>query len=106
MATKNSASTATTQDLELQLTALKKDISELTSIVGRMGQSKVTQLKSAAAAQVSDVKEKGVESKDAIVAQAEELGTKANDFVVKQPATALAIAAGVGFLMGFMSSKK
>lgn len=96
----------TADDLADQIATLKSDITELTSLMGEMGaaqserakekvQEKVEAARDAGAAQIEDAK-----------VQAQKIGAEANDFVARQPATALGIAAGIGFLIGMLGARK
>ena len=89
----------TISDLSDQISILKKDIATLTGTLSEYGKLKTAEAASTARATVADITETGkIKALDA-QAQAEE-------FVRQQPATALGIAAGLGFLVGLLSSRR
>ncbi|GFE66110.1 DUF883 family protein [Litoreibacter roseus] len=96
----------TTEDLAAQIELLKTDISNLTSTLGEYGKAKADTLADAARGKVDDAAQKGKEHADALKAHADDLQKQTHAFVLNQPTTALGIAAGVGFLLGFMSSRR
>ncbi|WP_281855867.1 DUF883 domain-containing protein [Litoreibacter halocynthiae] len=98
--------TPTSDDIAEQLAVLKSDISGLTDIIAEMGKGKASDLSQAANATARAAREQGAEQLERAKERAADLRGQANDFVTKQPATALAIAAGAGFLIGFMSSRR
>ena len=94
------------EELSAQLTAVKNDIAKLTHALGDVGKATADDVKATAAAKLETAQAKGAQGVAQVRNQAEDLHNQANEFVAKQPATALAIAAGAGFLLGFMSSRK
>ena len=64
------------------------------------------EISEAAQAKVDELRETAASHAAAASDQAAALQGQANDFVKNQPAAALGIAAGLGFLVGFMSSRK
>lgn len=103
----NSLNAATTsEDVAKQISALQADIAALTETVSGYGKTKAAELRGAAETKASELRERGAEHAEAMKAHAADLNAQANDFVAKQPATALGIAAGVGFLIGYMSSRR
>ncbi len=96
----------TTADLAAQMEVLKGDIAQLTEVLGGYTKSKGAEAASAARDALHDVRVAGEAQVERARAQAEHLHAQANDFVVRQPATALGIAAGVGFLVGLMTARK
>ncbi len=95
-----------TEDLAEQLEALRSDVSALATTMADLGRASGARLGEAARERVEragDLAQSGV---DAARARAQQLEHQANDFVTRQPATALGIAAGVGFLVGMMTSRR
>ncbi|NNE53481.1 MAG: DUF883 domain-containing protein [Sulfitobacter sp.] len=86
-------------DLSAQIELLKKDIADLTSSVGEFGKAKTAEAKSKAKKTVEDIAETGKE-------KALETQLQAEEFVRTQPATALGIAAGIGFLIGLVTARR
>ncbi len=104
--TNGSTKDVSVQDLTDQIETLRKDLSDLTSTMADMGKAKKAQLADAAAQQVETARQKGIETADMLGGHARDVQGQANDFVKSQPATALGIAAGVGFLVGLMSTRR
>ncbi|SDX44991.1 DUF883 family protein [Litoreibacter albidus] len=98
--------TADAEDVSAQIAALKADLSGLTNAIASMGKGKAAELSDAANASAEAARAKGAEHLSKVRDQAAELQNQANDFVTKQPATALAIAAGAGFLIGMISNRR
>ena len=93
-------------DLSAQIETLRADLAGLTQTIADIGKAKGDEAISAA-------KVKASQARDAVADQAEtarihalELQGQANDFVKNQPAVALGVAAGLGFLVGFLGSRK
>ncbi|MEL6957519.1 MAG: hypothetical protein AAGL89_01040 [Pseudomonadota bacterium] len=115
-------------DLTDQIEAVKKDIAALTEIMGEMTQQEAAKTKdhlSKRAAELRDAAaEKGAELRDAAAAKSgevrdaayerggearEQIGEyygRAESAVREQPATAMGIAAGLGFLAGLLMSRR
>lgn len=109
MATKALSSkngSATTADLSDQIEILRNDLSALTQTIADLGKAKGDEAVSAAKAKAADVRDKAADHAETARLQALELQDRTNDFIRNQPATALGVAAGLGFLVGFMSSRK
>lgn len=97
IASEATAGEPTLQDLNNQISVLRRDMSSLTSTIADLSKSKAADLSSIA-------REKAAETADQIAARARAVQAQANDFVAAQPGTALGIAAGAGFLVGMMLS--
>ncbi|SPH19578.1 hypothetical protein ASD8599_00312 [Ascidiaceihabitans donghaensis] len=100
------AGTPTGEDIAKQIEVLQNDISSLTSTIAQMGKAKGDEAVSTAKAKLSDVRDQANDHAETARLQAMELQGQANDFIRKQPATALGVAAGVGFLVGLLSTRK
>lgn len=87
------------EDLSAQIEVLKSDISSLTSALGNYGKSKGEAAAESAKRTAQQARSAGEEKLLESQAQAE-------DFIRKQPATALGIAAGVGFLIGLVTARR
>lgn len=105
-----SAEDTSTTELTKQLESLRNDLSALTSKISDLGLGKSEE---AVSAVKSKAKSKAADARGALADQAEtarlhamELQDKAEGFVKNQPATALGIAAGLGFLVGFLGARK
>lgn len=87
------------EDLSNQIEVLKADISGLTSTIANY-----TKAKSAEASATAKVKAR--EAVDAGHEKVLEAQLHAEDFVRTQPATALGLAAGLGFLIGMFTARR
>ena len=106
MARTASKSEPSTDDLKAQMEALKGDIANLASLVGQMGGAQAERAKETVQEQLNSAREAGAARAAEAKAQAQRLGEEANDFVTRQPAAALGIAAGIGFLIGLLGSRR
>ncbi|GGA19290.1 DUF883 family protein [Neptunicoccus cionae] len=97
---------ATVADLSAQIETLRKDLSALSGTINDLGKAKKAELKEAATDRVDAAREKGAEAAEAVTNRAKEVHEQANDFVKSQPATALGIAAGLGFLVGMLNARR
>jgi ElaB/YqjD/DUF883 family membrane-anchored ribosome-binding protein len=95
----NSAKDVSIDDLSAQLELLKADIAELTSTMGDYARSKKDKTQASAKRAVDDLAETGRE-------KALETQLQAEEFIRTQPATALGIAAGIGFLVGLVTARR
>lgn len=86
-------------DLANQIEVLKSDISGLTSTI-----AEYTKAKGAEASTTAKLKAK--EAVDTGREKALEAQLHAEDFVRTQPATALGLAAGLGFLVGMFTARR
>lgn len=105
-ATNGSAKETTVADLSDQIETLRKDLSDLTGTISDFGKSKRANLTDAAAHKIEAAREKSIHAAEAVTARAKDVHEHANDFVKAQPATALGIAAGLGFLVGMMNARR
>ena len=86
-------------DLSKQIATLRKDMSALTSSVAEYGRAKTDELKTGAMV-------KGSEALDEVTARARDAQAQANQFVTTQPGLALGLAAGAGFLVGLLTTRR
>lgn len=98
--------TANTADLANQIEVLRKDLGALTQTITDLGKAKGDDAVALAQSKAADIRERATDAGETARLQALELQDQANDFVKNQPATALGIAAGIGFLVGFMGTRK
>ena len=100
------AKTADTEELGRQIETIRRDIAVLTDLIAELGRSrrdaasqqgqqKVTELRSRAEAAGVDAMER-----------VNELGERAQAQVREQPAAALLVATGIGFLAGLLMRRK
>lgn len=97
---------ATASDLSDQIEILRADLGNLTQVMADLGKAKGEDAVAAARTAASSARDKVTDQAEVARQQAADLQGQANDFIHKQPATALGIAAGLGFLIGFMGSRK
>lgn len=93
-------------DLSAQIERLKEDISGLTSTVTELGKLERDRMASAAKAKGDALKASGEAHLDVLEATARGYVREGQTFVREQPATALGVVAALGFLFGFMMSRK
>ncbi len=97
--TKISSKDVTVEDLSEQISVLKNDIAVLTNTLGAYGKAKTSEATNSAKGAVDDLTAAGREKALETQAQAEE-------FIRTQPAAALGIAAGIGFLVGIVTARR
>lgn len=89
----------TVDDLSNQIATLKSDIATLTGTMGEFGKTKsraaADQAKTTAQDLANTSREKALEAQ-----------ASAEEFIRTQPATALGIAAGIGFLVGLIAARR
>lgn len=95
----SSNSTASVDDLAAQIEILKNDLATLTHTIADLGSAKTTEAKQAATKTAANLHEAGRE-------KLLEAQLQAEDFVQKQPATSIGIAAGLGFLVGLIAARR
>ncbi len=98
--------TPSADDLANQIATLKSDLADLTSLIGDMGAAQGERAKEKVQEKVDAARDAGAAHLADAKIQAQKLGAEANDFVVRQPAMALGIAAGIGFLVGMLGARK
>jgi len=104
------SSDTTTEDLSAQVATLRQDMSALTELLGEFGKAKSAELAASTQEKFEalrdDTQARAASAAEAASDQAAQLQSQANHFVKNQPATAMGVAAGIGFLIGFMSGRK
>ncbi len=94
------------EQLSEQIAALKQDMAEISHTLGELGRSSRDAAAGQARRKASELRAAGERQIDAAQHRAEELGHQAADAVRQQPAAAVGLAVGVGFLLGFMTGRK
>ena len=97
---------ASLEDISSQIAALKSDLAGLTEAMADYGKAQGRSLGEKASQKGEELRVRSRIEAERINGQAQHLYDEANDFVNKQPATALGIAAGVGFVIGLLSSRR
>lgn len=93
-------------DLAKQMTVLREDIAALTATVADYGKAQGTLLKETAASRAASVANSGAAAAHAVRAQAEKTYSDTEEAVRANPAAAVGIATGVGFLIGLMTARR
>lgn len=93
-------------DLSQQIAALKDDIANLTATVAEYGRAQGTELKSAATQKAAGVAMSGVATANGVKASAEKTFADTEEAVRANPAAAVGIAAGIGFLVGMLTARR
>ena len=111
MATATKTTTTATPDkdieqLSLQIAALKKDIAGITTTLSNLGSSTGAAAVNTAKRTAEDLRIAGERKVAEAQVTAEDLGKQAADAVRQQPAAAMGLAVGLGFLLGFLSGRK
>ncbi len=117
MQTNGKSEGATTADLNAQIETLRGEIGALAETLASVGAAKVQETKSTAKVAVEDaaayaslhaeeLRKRGAEAADFTAAKAQDAQAQVFDFMKNQPATAIGIAAGAGFLIGMMSKRR
>lgn len=89
----------TVEDLSVQIAILKDDIAALTGTISEYGKAKTRDAKNQAKSAAQEYADAGMEKAAAAQHNAE-------DFIRTQPAAAMGIAAGVGFLVGLITARR
>ena len=89
----------TIEDLSAQIETLKNDIATLTGSLSNYGKATTEEAKQKAKETISDLGAAGRE-------KAHDAQSQAEEFIRTQPATALGIATGIGFLIGLLMSRR
>ncbi len=100
------AAQVSTAELQVQIAALKADITELTAAVGRYGRAQSEALKAQARDGLRVVAEKGAEGAAAAGDYAGRKYAETEDYVRDHPAASVGIAAGLGFLFGLLTARR
>ena len=97
---------AETTDLSGQIAALKADLAQISQTLVDMGDSRREAAVESAARKAAKLREQGEKQLQNAQARVEDLTSQTADAVRNQPAAAIGIAVGVGFLLGFLSGRK
>lgn len=105
---KSSTSSGSTsvEDLAIQIETLKGDIAGIAEILADLGAEKRDQATARVREAASGVKARGEQHLKDAQAYAEDLSAQAADAVRQQPAMAIGIAVGIGFLIGLVTSRR
>lgn len=92
-------------DVAKQMAILRDDIANLTATVAEYGKAQGVALKATAAQKAADVAESGAQTAQSLKTAAEKTYASTEDAVRENPAAAVGIAAGIGFLVGLMARR-
>lgn len=93
-------------DLAKQVAILRDDIANLTSIVADYGKAQGGQLKAVAADTANDLADTGAAAARSAKATAKEVYSRAEEGIRDNPASAVGIAAGLGFVVGLLTARR
>ncbi len=105
-ATNGRADTPTAGDLTDQIEVIRKDLSALTQMMADLGKGTADAALDRAKTTAAGAQERVAAHAETARQHATEIQGQANDFIRNQPATALGIAAGIGFLIGMMGTRR
>ena len=93
-------------DLAKQIAVLRQDIADLTSIVADYSKAQAGQVHAAAVGKAAELAKAGTQAAQSAKATAEVAYSDAEDAIRANPATAVGIAAGLGFVVGLLTSRR
>jgi len=97
---------ATVEDLSVQIAILKDDIAALTGTIGDYSKAQTKNVAEHAKSTAQHFADTAQDLANDGRAKASQAQDSAEEFIRTQPATALGIAAGVGFLVGLISARR
>ncbi|WP_299845932.1 hypothetical protein [uncultured Roseovarius sp.] len=99
-------STPETERLSAQIDALEDSIAKISKTLVEMGSARRDAVISDATEKVAHLKTSSEKHLQEMQDKAEDIANRTGDAVRRQPATAVGLAVGVGFLLGFLSGRK
>ncbi len=93
-------------DVSKQMAVLREDIAKLTSIVADFGKAQSAKVKSDAVHKANEIAETGKSAAHSLQETAQTTYADAEESVRQNPAAAIGIAAGAGFLVGILASRR
>lgn len=102
----NGSSKTTTHDLSEQIATLQNDLATLTQTVKEIGTGRVAAARDEAKVRATKAREAGERALSDAQKQAQAYYGQAEEKVRENPSAAVAIATGVGFLIGFLASRR
>jgi len=105
-ATTQTKTDPTIEDLQEQITTLREDISALTTTLGNYGKARSEDLSASARAQAQRMAAMGEAGLADAQRQATDAYSQAETRVRENPATAMGMAAGLGFLVGLIMGRR
>lgn len=111
-ATKTPANGGVTQEpkdieaLSEQIATLRNDVSALTELIGDIGKARGREAKRRVEEKAHEARDRGEEALREAGARVAELEHGARDSIRANPFQAIGIAAGIGFLAGYLGSRR
>lgn len=93
-------------DLSKQVAVLRDDIANLTAIVAEYSKAQGGHLRSMASEKASNLVDTGATAANAAKSSAKVAYSDAEDAIRNNPASAVGIAVGLGFLVGLLTSRR
>ena len=93
-------------DLSKQVSILREDVAALTKVMGDYTKAQAHDLRVKATDKASELAESGAAAALAAKATAQVAYSSAEDKIRQNPTSAVGIAAGLGFLVGFLTSRR
>ncbi|PTW50644.1 MULTISPECIES: DUF883 family protein [Rhodovulum] len=97
---------ASVQDLEVQIDALKDDIAQIARTLGDLSAAKKNDMRDTVQNRAAALRDRGEATVAEMQSRGMEMGEQAADAVRRQPAAAMGIAVGLGFLVGLMTGRR
>jgi ElaB/YqjD/DUF883 family membrane-anchored ribosome-binding protein len=91
------------QQLEAQIAQLQSDLKSITQTLAKLTETKVEEAKDYASAEFRQLKRRGQTMLDDAHGQAEEYEQQLKDTIREKPLTAVATAAGIGFVLALLT---
>lgn len=104
--TKQGSKEPTVDDLGKQIDTLKADIAKLTGLMSEFGSAKATEAREMARNKARELRSEGERYAEEAGRVVHENAEAALDAVRRQPATAIAMSVGIGFLIGLVASSR
>ncbi|SIT10532.1 Membrane-anchored ribosome-binding protein, inhibits growth in stationary phase, ElaB/YqjD/DUF883 family [Roseivivax lentus] len=95
-----------TEALMAQIDTLKADLASITELLGDIGARRTGETLESAKARYASARSEGERLYGEARHRAEDAQDQALEAIRRQPATAIGIAVGLGFLFGFLTSRK
>lgn len=94
---------ADTQALSNEIAELKRELAKVSGLVGDIAANRYGQLREQAASLAEDVASRGAELRDEAYARVGAVEEELQRTVRDRPLTSIAVAAGIGYLIGLLS---